>query len=225
MTFFADMPATPGRLCSGRNSATGWIVARITIEVDDAELAELSRAFDGGDPQQLAVKFAGLAMAEHLNWITGRARHRSLTEEHLARIKRIYEVMLSEAEAPSFNRLYNSFNLPHGQAMYLARALSDMTLRHWRRQAIVGLLADLKRVEAQARQRQEAQEGDKGINIHTSKMGALELSRMCDAEFKVDRAFIGVTPKGGIGDQRSVELAADSIVTIIAKLKLEVENA
>ena len=56
-------------------------------------------------------------------------------------------------------------------------------------------------------------------------MGALELSRMCDAEFKRDRDFIGVTPKGGVGDQRMVELAADSIVTIIAKLEKEVADA
>ncbi len=203
----------------------GGRVAQVTIEVDDAQLAELSRAFDGRDAQELAVLFAGLATTEHLNWITGRARHRSLTEEHLSRIQHIYEVMIPETEAPSFNRLYNSFNLPHGQAMYLARALGDMTLRHWRRQAIVDLLADLKRVEAQAQQRQEQQEGDKGINIRTSKMGALELSRMCDAEFKLDRNFIGVTPKGGVGDQRVVELAADSIFTIIGKLEAEVVDA
>ena len=95
-------------------------MANITIEVDEDDLSDLSRAFDGGDRQELAVKFAGLALAEHLDWITGRARYRSLTEEHLARIERIYEDMLPETEAPSFNRLYNSFNLPHGQAMYLA---------------------------------------------------------------------------------------------------------
>jgi hypothetical protein len=199
-------------------------VVQITIEVNDADLADLARAFDDGNAEDLGTKFATLAMREHLEWITGQSRFRSLTEEHLRRIERIYEAMLPDSEAPSFNRLYNSFNLPHGQAMYLARALSDKSQRKWRDRAIADLLADLKRIEPQVQQRQAADDGAKGLNVRTSKIGARELSALCDNEFKTNRAFVGMTPKGGVGEQRVVELPADSIAIIIATLEAEVAH-
>lgn len=199
-------------------------MAQVTIEVDDADLAALTRALDGANSQELAATFAALAVTEHLGWILGRTRFRSLTEEHLCRIENLYEAILPESEAPSFGRLYNSFNLPHGQAMYLARALSDKSQRRWRFQAIKDLLADLKRVEPQVELRQKAGEGDEGLSVRTSKIGTRELSALCDIEFKLNRAFVGLTPKGGVGDQRVVELPADSIAVIIAKLEAEVAN-
>ncbi|WP_122467910.1 hypothetical protein [Brevundimonas lutea] len=200
-------------------------MVQVTIELGEDEVAALARTFDNGDPAEVATSFAGLAVREYLDWINGRARYRTLTEEHLARVERIYEAMLPKAEAPSFNRLYNSFNMPHGQAAYVARALGDKTLRHWRGQALRDLLADLERVRGQAMQRQEAGDGDKGLNVRTTRMASIELNRLCDAEFKIDRNFIGPTAKGGVGDQRLVELPADSVMVMIDRVGQEVANA
>ncbi|WP_332767762.1 hypothetical protein [Phenylobacterium sp.] len=99
------------------------------------------------------------------------------------------------------------------------------TLRHWRSQALRDLLADLERVKPQALQRQAAGDGDKGLNVRTTRMASIELNRLCDAEFKVDRNFIGPTAKGGVGDQRLIELPADSVMVMIDRVGQEVANA
>jgi len=87
-----------------------------------------------GHEQETCTKFAQLAVQQAIDWITGRRRYGSLTEQHADWIEDLFDSFFPN-EAPRAQRLYNNFNLPYGQAQYLARVLNDRSQPRFRARA------------------------------------------------------------------------------------------
>jgi len=112
----------------------------VKVTLDDAQLALLNEAFDLGGkaaPEKAAdyQAFCKLVVALMTDWIAGKTRYRSLTESNIDIVQKLYEALLPD-EPPSAQRLFNKFNLPPGQAAYIARVLSEKDQPKWRALAL-----------------------------------------------------------------------------------------
>ena len=113
---------------------------KIMIDLSEEEdrIASLVRGLDwppSKTPDDLAQALLPLAVGAWLSWLSGEKRYNSLTEQYTDWIEQIYKNLLPQTEAPSVDRLFNSFNVPYGQAQYIARVLTNRTLASWRAQA------------------------------------------------------------------------------------------
>jgi hypothetical protein len=190
----------------------------IKLSIDDEQADAIAAAFDRqADRGEACRLFASLALDHFYAWISGTRRYRSLTEQQAAWIEDIYERLLPPTEGPSVNRLYNSFNLSHGQAVYVSRVLADKALKQWRKQALKDLAADIEMIWPTANG--HISKNEKNRVVRTSKLSALELQRLSDEAWRADKSFISPAAKGGIGDQRVFEIAADSVRIIRDGLK------
>jgi hypothetical protein len=88
----------------------------ITMDLSDDQITILERAFASSrfKNDELAQAWLQLAAEAWLSWLSGEKRYNSLTEQHIDWIEKIYEHLLPETEAPSAERLFNSFNVPYG---------------------------------------------------------------------------------------------------------------
>jgi hypothetical protein len=115
-------PSVTGYACIGLDEA---MPTKITLTLDDKTAEAIAAAFDrASNRDEACMLFATLAVRHFHAWIAGTGRYRSLTEQYTA-FEDLYDTLLPPTEGPSVSRLYNSFNMPHGQATYIARTLSD----------------------------------------------------------------------------------------------------
>jgi hypothetical protein len=200
------------------------MTVKITLTIDDKVADAIAAAFDRDDREKVdrekvAQSFAQIALFQFHDWIVGARRYRSLTEQYTAWVEELYEALLPPTEGPSVHRLYNSFNMPHGQATYIARILSEKLLKKWRQQALIDLKADIDRAWPAADKFVKKNEGERPVVLHTSKLAALELQRLSDEIWRTDKTFVAPTSKGSLGDQRTLEVPAASLQMLREKLK------
>lgn len=108
------------------------------MDLSNNQIAILERAFGlerFETCEGLAQALLPLAVGAWLSWLSGEKRYNSLTEQYTDWIDKIYEHLLPQTEAPSVERLFNSFNVPYGQAQYITRVLTNRALASWRGQA------------------------------------------------------------------------------------------
>src|SRR4051812_36137853 len=98
----------------------------ITVKLTDSQAACLDSALSLSGSKKAAeyAKFCQLMVELMCDCISGKSRYRSLTEFNIDLVQKIYEALLP-GECPSADRLFNGFNLPPGQAAYIARVLVE----------------------------------------------------------------------------------------------------
>lgn len=126
-----------------------------------------------------------LAVNSWIDWLSGDARYTSLTEQYTEWIEQIYTYILSEDEPPSVDRLYNSLNIPFGQAQYITRVLSNKTLTHWRSKAIEQLKSVMDNKINEVDEWIENDEPYLRAEIVIDKLSYLELKSICDRLFRL----------------------------------------
>jgi len=127
---------------------------QISLELDRAVFESLASALrpngNGSEKSEAVAAFAQIALNELASWSAGTERHRTLTELYISRVEQLY-VMLFPGEMPRATVLFNRSNLPHGQATYIARVLTEKELPLWRAKARLELRHGMEE------QRQEAE--------------------------------------------------------------------
>jgi hypothetical protein len=73
-----------------------------------------------------------LGFEQWLDTIIGRTRFRSMTELYIDWIHRIFSSILPQYD-PDEKSLVSRFNMPYGQASYVARVISERVQTHVRR--------------------------------------------------------------------------------------------
>ena len=117
----------------------------ITLDISNDQVDIIKRAFGlerFKTKEDLAKAVLPLAFEAWFNWLSGEKRYNSLTEQYTDWIEKIYDDLLP-TEAPSAERLFNFFNVPYGQAQYIARVLSNCDTARWRTEALNELKAKL----------------------------------------------------------------------------------
>ena len=191
----------------------------VSITLSNEQKAALSKAFgpfqNKKQEHEAMQRFASLALAAFTDWITGAKRYRSLTEQYIDWIEEVYGTLLLDTEAPSVDRIYNSLNMPYGQAAYIARVLASKTLTHWRDVAQKDLLGALSNVAAAARKYITEGDSAQQINIEISQVAAHELLRVCSARRRLSRSYLMPRSTGAAGDFRFFSIPASTVVDLV----------
>jgi hypothetical protein len=197
----------------------------ITIDLSDddhiAFLESLESAL--GWPHSKRKELAQLAVGAWLSWLSGEKRYNSLTEQYVDWFEQIYEHLLPETEAPSTERLFNSFNVPYGQAQYIARVLNNRDTARWR---------DYAREELKAQLRGQKEEIDKciakgdelaPIEIVLSKTAARVLRTITNDLLRESRREEDMPHVSGSGDFVAVTMTAGTCKKVCKELNFKEE--
>lgn len=185
---------------------------RITIELDDEDADRIAAAFDRQDDREAAcTTFVGIATRHMQGWISGDRRYRSLTEQYAEWIEDFYRELLSADEVPDAARLYNSFNVPYGQASYIARILKNKALTQWRRKARQELRDKLAAVRDQAKRNTEKKDGDRMISLSMTSTAGLEMEQVFTAAYKHDGTLTPPVIKGRTMGMVTMEFRSEDI--------------
>ncbi len=195
---------------------------QIEFELPEEQKNYLEQVFSGGrfsDVQDIFVRLAELAIASWMGWLFGEKRYTSLTEQYVDWIGEIYSKLLPD-EAPSAGRLYNSFNVPYGQAQYIARVLSNRTLTHWRQQATDRLKSAMVQKESIVRRMLDQHRGDNTVEIIIDGLSFLELKNIYERLFCLEPTEIVLPRYSKVGNLYAVQVSAkcfDKIYDIIGR--------
>jgi hypothetical protein len=190
----------------------------LTIEVDEASLDKIAEAFNASGPKkaELLKKYAEVAVAQFTDWITGEKRYRSLTGQYIDWIETIYEELLtSEQDRPSAAQIFNSFNMPYGQASYISRVLNEKELTKWRKLGKQELKETLKELEPKARKYIAQRAPERPLTCTLSEAAEIELRRLSEQLRLSDDKFILPIKRSGYGQFKMVDIAAESIIKLL----------
>jgi hypothetical protein len=162
-------------------------VAKINIELSDEQMWSIKRCFRQArfnDPERIASELAQLAVSSWIDWLAGAKRYTSLTEQHADWLEAIYVHLLPDDEAPAVDRVYNSFNVPYGQAQYISRVLSEKALTRWRRRAADALKLAMEAKLADVNVWIERGDTEANAEIIIDRLAYLELRIIVERLFK-----------------------------------------
>lgn len=197
----------------------------VPAELAENQVADLQRAFESLSavkPAQLTDEqlriILQLAVDSWVGIVTGRTRHRSLTEQQLDWLGTIYNTVLA-GEEPSERRLFDRLGFPYGQAQYLTRVLREQERGAWRRQAMAQLRTALAARLADAKKMVKENRAGDWLRFTISKSSKVELDQLLgnlsEREGKGDTFAkkIGTNAKTIV-----IELAASSIEPLVQEI-------
>jgi hypothetical protein len=191
----------------------------INLKVPEAVRDSFEQAFgpfvDEDAAEEAIEKFNQLAFDAMSAWFTGNKRYRSLTEQYIDWVEQIYLEFLPKEEMPSAERIYNSMNMPYGQAAYIARVLENKTLVQWRQFARDELLSALKDKEKDARDYVKKKVPQMEIQICVSKLAVQELFRICSYRRRSNKDYLMPKVGASAGDYRYVSIPAGTNVDLL----------
>ncbi len=184
---------------------------RVHVELSEEQVQQVEEALREnrfGDPQQMCTVLARLAVTAWVDWLSGGRRHTSLTQQYADWIQVVYEQLLPEDEVPSAERLYSCFNIPYGQAQYIARVLSNKSQAHWRQQALTRLKAAMGAKLPEVDEWMASGETTLNAEITLDKLAYLELKSVCERLFRVDPQGFVLPECRSSGNLCAVRIAA-----------------
>ena len=193
----------------------------IQFEVSDnlyQKLLEVFYFLDDLEPHEKVNKFSNFAFEVTCDWILGEKRFRSLTEQQIAWIEKLYIDIIPPTEKPSYDRLYNEFHLSAGQAQYIARVLTDKKLTQWRKVALTELNIELESKKEDAELLIQNNEGNEPITITIDKLAATELKRITDALWKNNKELLLPSHRPGYGEIKNIDIPAQTLIIILNHL-------
>jgi len=195
----------------------------ISLTVSEPQRAALLKAFgpfrNRKEEQDAMQQFANFCVCALFDWLTGAKRYRSLTEQYIDWIEQIYGSLIPRTEAPSADRIYNSLNVPHGQATYIARILASKTLTYWREVATKELRDALDDIAKEARQYIKDGDEAQAINVQISQVAVHELLHVCSVRRRLSRSYLMPQLAGSAGDFRFVSIPASTVANLLDDLK------
>jgi hypothetical protein len=194
------------------------IEVSISLEVSEAIRLNIVQAFgpfENDEEERTIIKINQIAFKAFTDWFSGNKRYRTLTELYIDWVEQVYLNLFPDNEAPSAERIYDSLNMPFGQASYISRVLASKTQIRWRQIANAELRETLRDVESNARQ--YINDGDQAqvISLQMSQISYYELSRICSKRRHLDRSYL--MPQAGqrSGDFRFISIPACTIIDLI----------
>jgi hypothetical protein len=165
------------------------------------------------------ASFAQLGVSEHVDWLLGRTRYRSLSELQTERIGAIFAAVMS-TEIPTATRLYNDLGLSHGQAMYVARVLADRQLSTWRERARATLVEQISAKLEQATKNVDEDRAEADVQLNLSKLATRELETAFEQAFREDDVISPPKRLNSIGDLNFVGVESGTVLALAKVLGL-----
>lgn len=175
------------------------------------------------DHEKILTAFALLGLEHFYDWMSGRKRCRTLTEQYIIWLEDVYTRLLPPAEVPAYSRLYNRFNIPYGQAGYIIRVLNERELPHLRIRAV----EELKRALEKARQTAEQAVGkarpEQPIAVNLSSLASRELCNLANSLYRRFPETLLPQRETGYGDVRTVMVPAKTLIEMLRELSANEE--
>ena len=186
------------------------------LDIDDERAADcakrvLSRSpVDAEEQRQVLEAVVTVALQEYFDWMSGDARHRSLTELQTERLERLFEG--PALGRPMRNRLYSGFSLSYGQATYVSRVLADRLQTRWRAAATDELLEALSLKSDAARRNISQNDGSAPLVIRLSTFAKREIDLVFEELVSQGAELQNPTPQSSVGDLGYLAVASSVIV-------------
>ena len=193
------------------------IKLEITPEME-IELKKVFSEISNNDLEDDIKSFCELSVDIFSDWITGSKRYRSLTEQYIDWVEKIYVNILPEDSKPKYDVLYNNFNMSPGQASYISRVLLEKNLTHWRKQAADELKHQLTSSYQKAMDLVAEGRTDVNIDVSISSLASNELKRISDHIRSEDDTFELPIPKGGYSSFKNFSVPVESWITLKDKI-------
>ena len=145
---------------------------QITLGLEKAELRILEQAFpDKESPEEIATTICSLALAEWLDWFAARSRPVSLSDLARERVQRIFEhpSLYADRQVTS-SVLFNQFNVPYGQAVYLERVFADRDQPQLVKKSLELLVSELE-TDLKTWSEDEDADPDQSFSVEVDKLG------------------------------------------------------
>jgi hypothetical protein len=196
---------------------------KITVDLNDEQIAFLLRALDWPEEKRDELAQAWLLLADEawVSWLSGGKRYTSLSEQYTDWIEKIYNRFLPD-DPPSVDRLSNSFNVPYGQAQYMARVLKERNTAEWRDKALTELKERLSEKEKKITS-EEWRDVDKA-DINMSKSAAIQLERIIWDLYRQSPEDVDIPSRSGWGDLTAVKITVGTLKKVCEHLRKKKEE-
>jgi len=115
----------------------------VTVTLNSKQQDTIQRVFGEKNTDQIATHLSQLAIEEWLDWIEGRRRYGSDTDQSIDRVIDIYTEVMPDIE-PDISFLYNRFSIPYGRSKYIVQAIVNRQLHSLNSRAKERLLQTLE---------------------------------------------------------------------------------
>jgi hypothetical protein len=196
---------------------------QVTIDLTPEQVEQLERAFIPSrfeTSQDLIEALLPMMAATWLDWITAAKRYNSLTEQYTDWLEQIYAHLLPVDEAPTAERMFNSFNLPYGQAQYIARVLNNRAQAHWRAYALEQLKAKLSARKAEAEQWVKEKRAQDTLELMLFRPSFQELEIFVESLFRKNPDEIDILRVNSTRNLYAVRITARTFLKICRALKI-----
>jgi len=195
------------------------ITVQVPTEIVDHILLMMEPELGEIDRDATLTDFASLGFEQLYDWLSGRKRYRTLTEQCTEWLENIYTRLLPEDEVPSYSRLYNKFNIPYGQAGYIIRVLNERELPHIRARAREQLREALRKALPTAQDAIRNNVPHQPVKVTLSLSADRELRHLVNVLYRKDEATLLPESSTTYGDQKSVMLPAKTIGELVDELQ------
>lgn len=195
----------------------------LSVDLGDGDADDLAARILGRKPTDSAERdaavssFAQLAVDEHVRWILGAERFRTLTELQTERVARLFEGPANGR--PSVSRLYNDLSMSHGQAGYVARVLADRLQGSWRVEAKGEVRTALTSVEPRARKNvEESNDPSAHLTVRMSSMAKREFELVFEQIVEGGEELGSPIAQQSVGDQRFISVESEVVLRVLEEL-------
>ena len=197
------------------------ITIRVSADMVEDILSMMEPDIGEVDTSKLVAEFALMSFQHFYEWLSGRKRHRTLTEQYIEWMEQIYTRLLPEEEVPSYSRLYNKFNIPYGQAGYIIRVLNERELPHLRASARLELETALHRVQSDAETAIRGGKPDQLLSVKLSSLSNRELRNIANTLHRRDDSTLLPKERSTYGGIKTVMVPALTVGKVLAELETQ----
>ncbi|OJY72103.1 MULTISPECIES: hypothetical protein [unclassified Rhizobium] len=192
---------------------------KFEAEIDDAQIDALVASIGDqlkGDPTKRTL-LAAFALEQVLGWMSGRAVHQSLTEQHTDWLTELLPIFYPD-DIPSTVRIFNNFKVPYGRAAYISRVLLEKQQTSWRQKGRANLLAALKLKQAEAQGNIGKGDALKYVPVSLDNISYRELTVIVEELFRDDPTLAPPVNKSVSPGRRTIDIPSQLFPKLIAKL-------
>jgi len=163
---------------------------------------------------------ASLAVEEWSDTLLGITRFRSMTELYINWLRRIFLRLLTNVD-PDEKSLVTRFNLPYGQASYIARVLREEDTISSRRKWLEKLEVELSRRLLEARQWVKDGRGEETMEFYMHKYARRELYMIIGNLLGTGQPTRQVRNTSTVGDYSFMLICSSDIEKILNEVSIE----
>lgn len=194
----------------------------INLTISQDLYDDLARAFSKDRPLTAEdfASLASLALEQWTDTLLGITRFHSMSELYAAWLRRLFPRLLPDADLDE-KALVSRFNLPYGQAAYIARVLREEDTLAARRKWLDKLEAEFTKRLDEARQWVKDGRGEETMEFYLHKYARRELGIILGRMLETGYPTRAIKTTATMGDYSVVQICAGDVERIVQQIAAE----